>query len=113
MDAESSINYDRQTVISYKDTPLSASPKSLKNLLFHAANNDVPNLGISQLPVATASELNELPFITSAKLPDRDLLQPGIKCSFQATPTPVSLAEKTLVFDEFPSSGHATMTYVR
>ena len=97
----------------YKDTPLSASPKSLKNLLFHAANNDVPNLGISQLPVATASELNELPFITSAKVPDRDLLQPGIKCSFQATPTPVSLAEKTLVFDEFPSSGHATMTYVR
>ena len=68
-------------------------------------------MGISQLPVATASELNVLPFSISAKLPDRDFLQPELKCSFQATPTPVSLAEKTLVFDEFPSSGHATMTY--
>ena len=58
--SESSQNYERQTAISYKDTPLSTSLKSLplKNLQF----NDVPNLGISQLPVATASELNVLPY---------------------------------------------------
>ena len=111
--SESSLNYDRQTAISYKDTPLSTSPKSLplKNVQFHVPNNDVPNLGISQLPVSIARELNVLPFSTSAKLPNRDSLQPGDKCSFQATPTPVSLAEKTQVFDQFPSSGHATMTY--
>lgn len=109
--SESSLNYDRQTAISYKDTPLSTSPTSLplKNVQFHAPNNDVPNLGISQLPVSIARELNVLPFSTSAKLPNR-YLQPGIKCSFQATPTPVSLDEKTQVFDEFPSLGHATMT---
>ena len=60
--------------------------KALKNLQFHAANNDITNLGISQLQVATASELNVLPFSTSAKLPNRDLLQPGIKCSFKLQP---------------------------
>ena len=94
--SESSLNYDRQTAISYKDTPLSTSPKSLplKNLQFHAVYNDVPNLGISQFPVATASELNVLPFSTCAKLPNQDLLQPG-----------------SVVFDEFPSSGHVTVTY--
>ena len=64
-----------------------------------------------QLSVALASELNSLPFSTSAKLPTEDLLQPRNKCSFQASPTPVSIAVKTQVFDEFPSSGHATMTY--
>ena len=47
--SNASLNYDRQTAISYKDTLLSTSPKSLplKNLQFHTANKDVPNLGIS------------------------------------------------------------------
>ena len=47
----------------------------------------------------------------SVLLRNRDLLQRGNKCSSQATPTPLSLAVKTQVFDELSSSGHATMTY--
>ena len=110
--SESSLNYDRQTAISYENTPLSTTSKSLplKNLQFHAANSYVPNLGTSQAPVAKASETDVLPSSTTVNLPDQSLLHLGNKCSFQATPASVSLAVKPQVYDEFSSPGHVTMT---
>ena len=110
--SESSLNYDRQTAISYEKTPLSTTSKSLplKNLQFHAANSNVPNLATSQAPVAKASETDVLPSSATVNLPDQSLLHPGNKCSFQATPVPVSLAVKPQVYDEFSSPGHVTVT---
>jgi len=67
-------------------------------------------LGTSQAPVAKASETDVLPSSTTVNLPDQNLLHPGNKCSFQATPAPVSLAVKPQVYDEFSSNGHVTVT---
>lgn len=84
---ESFLSYDIETAISYENTPLSTTSKSLplKNLQFHAANSNVPNLGSSQAPIAKASETDVLPSSTTVNLPDQNLLHPGNKCSFQAT----------------------------
>lgn len=75
------------TAISYENTPLNTTSKSLplKNLQFHAANSNVPNLGTGQAPIAKASETDVLPPSTTVNLPDQNLLHPGDNCSFQAT----------------------------
>ncbi|CAH3021328.1 unnamed protein product [Porites evermanni] len=84
---ESFLSYDIETAISYENTPLSTTSKSLplKNLQFHTANSNVPNLGTSQEPIAKGSETDVLPSSTTVNLPDQSLLHPGKKCSFQAT----------------------------
>ena len=84
---ESFLSYDIETAISYENTPLNTTSKSLplKNLQFHAANSNVPNLGTGQAPIAKASETDVLPPSTTVNLPDQNLLHPGDNCSFQAT----------------------------
>ena len=110
--SKSSLDYDRQTVISYENTPLNITPKPLRvnSLEFPVTSSNGLTLGTVQAPVAKASETDVLTFSATGKLPQQSPFHLENKGSFQTTLPPVSLVIQPRVYRDSCLPGYMTVT---